>query len=103
MYVGGITIKTQVVSTTDSSEQHSATRYGIWNINRVEMLASSPQMTLDSLTLEIRESKKYGQNQFDFYILSSDVKDEYYPHRYIASLPLKKGTRARNPCNYTRY
>jgi hypothetical protein len=36
------------------------------------------------------ESKKYGEYQFDFYILSSDIDNEYYPRKYIASLPLKQ-------------
>jgi len=90
MYVGQLTIKTQIISTTDKAEQHSATRYDLWNINPANLSVSSQQMILDNLTLEIRESNKYGQYQFDFYVLSSDINDQDYPRKYITSLPLKR-------------
>jgi hypothetical protein len=89
MYIGEFSITTQVVPTTvDIAEKDSDTRYDLWDIKPSDMTPS--QISLDNLTIEIRESKKYGEYQFDFYILSSDIDNEYYPRKYIASLPLKQ-------------
>lgn len=91
MYVGESIIKIHVVATRIVQDSD---RYKSQDIQFLSTLSSdqisSDVVTTADLTLEIRENKRYGQYQFDFYLLSSNINNEYYPRKYIASLPLRR-------------
>jgi CHAT domain-containing protein len=89
MYIEELTLRIQIVMTKES-KQFNSSRYYLSNTRETDVSTQVDKRSASDFTLEIRENKEGGHYRFDFYILSSNTDDKYYPRKYIASLPLKQ-------------